>query len=607
MENNDLQNLGHSLAHLLAAAVLELWPDTKHAIGPTIENGFYYDFDLTELPASGNQQPAKVTEGDLPKIENKMREILKTWDKFEKIEVSANQARKQFKNNPYKLELIDELEEKGQKITLYKSGKYIDLCRGGHVKSAEEINPDAFKLTHLAGAYWRGSEKNKMLTRIYGVAFETKKELNEYLKLQEELKKRDHRKIGQELDLFTFSDLVGPGLVLWTVKGTIIREELEKFAKETEQKWGYKRISTPHIARRKLYETSGHIPYYQDDIFPGMNVRDRGDENEPVGKSDEKDIFRYYLKAMNCPMTMVMFGQKPHSYREFPVRLAEYGTVYRYEPGGVLSGLLRVRGFTQNDAHIFCREDQLEDEFVNVMKLHEYYYRDIFQIKDYYVRLSLRDKTKKDKFGGNDEIWNKAESIICSAIKKSSVPFQEAIGEASFYGPKADFQIKSVTGREETASTNQIDFIMPARFDLKYTGADGKKYPVVVIHRAPLGSHERFIGFLIEHYAGAFPLWLAPVQAVLIPVSEMHEKATQTIYEQLKGNKIRVEIYGAGETLPKRIREAELQKTPYILVIGEKEIKNKTVSVRKRGKGDLGEMKIEKFIDKVRSEIEGKV
>src|SRR3989344_5112950 len=443
-----------------------MYPGSKLAIGPSIDDGFYYDIEVA----------GKISDEDLPRIETEMRKLLKTWDKFEEIEETEKSAKAQYVGNPYKIELIEELVNKKEEITSYKSGQFIDLCRGGHVDNAKDIKPDSFKLSRVAGAYWRGNEKNIQLTRIYGYAFETKKELDEYIAGLEEAKKRDHRKLGQELDLFTFSELVGPGLPLWTPKGTVIREELEKFAKETEEKWGYKRVATPHIARRKLYETSGHIPYYQDDMFPGMNVRDRGDENEPVGKSDEKNIFRYYLKAMNCPVTMAMFGQKPHSYREFPVRLAEYGTVYRYERAGVLSGLLRLRGFTQNDAHIFCREDQLEEEFVQVMKLHEYYYRDVFGLKDYYVRLSLRDKTKKDKFGGNDLIWKRAESIIRSAIKKSGVPFQEAVGEASFYGPKADFQIKSAVGREETASTNQIDFIMPARFGLKYTGPDGKEH-----------------------------------------------------------------------------------------------------------------------------------
>lgn len=577
-KNGKLQNIRHSLAHLLAAAVLELYPDAKRAIGPAIENGFYYDFEF----------PAPISDEDLPRIEEKMREILPSWKSFERKEISAEEAKKLFAGNPYKLELIEEYQDQG--LTLYKSGDYIDLCRGGHVDDPSKINPDAFKLTHLAGAYWRGSEKNKMLTRIYGLAFETKKELEEYLETQEEAKRRDHRKLGQELDLFAFSDLVGPGLPLWTVKGTIIREELEKFAKETEEGWGYKRIATPHIAKQKLFETSGHLPYYKDDMYPGMELDDAA----------------YYLKAMNCPTTMALFSQKPHSYRELPLRWAEFGTVYRYELSGVLSGLLRVRGFTQNDAHIFCAEEQLEDEFVQVMKLHEYYYRDVFGIKDYYVRLSLRDKTKKDKFGGNDEIWDKAESIIRSAIRKSGVPFQEAVGEASFYGPKADFQIKSVVGKEETASTNQIDFIMPSRFGLTYVGADGKDHPVAVIHRAPLGSHERFIGFLIEHYAGAFPLWLSPVQVSVLPISDKFNDYADKVAGRLKESGIRVELDDRNESIGKKIREAELQKIPYLAVVGAKEKEAGAAALRRRGQGDLGLVKIEELIKQLTQEIKEK-
>ena len=539
MEN--IEKIRHSLAHLLASAVLEFYPKTKLGIGPTIENGFYYDMEIKDLKPE-----------DLEKIEARMKELIKENQKFIGKKVSKTVAKKLFKNQPYKLELIKDLPEKT--VGIYQNGNFLDLCKGGHVANTKEIDPNSFKLTKIAGAYWRGSEKNKMLTRIYGVAFSTEKELMTYLKMLQEAEKRDHRVLGQKLDLFTFSELVGPGLPLWTPKGTVIREELEKFAKQTEEKWGYQRITTPHIAKKILFETSGHLPYYKDDIFPGMNIDDD----------------RYYLKAMNCPITMAMFGQKPHSYREFPVRLAEYGTVYRYELSGVVTGLLRTRGFTQNDAHIFCREDQLEEEFINVMKLHQYYYRDVFEIKDYYVRLSLRDKSKKEKFGGNDAIWKKAESIIRSAVKKSGVPFKEALGEASFYGPKADYLIKSSIGKEETASTNQIDFIMPKRFGLSYVGQDGKQHDVVAIHRAPLGSHERFIAFLIEHFAGAFPLWLSPVQIAVIPISEKHFDYAKKVAEILRAQNFRLEIMDQNETLGKKIREAEMQKVPYLLIVGNK-------------------------------------
>ena len=589
----EIENIRHSFAHVLAAAVKKFYPKVELGIGPVIENGFYYDF-----------KNIKITDEDLPRIEEEMRKIAAGNHAFKKELWTSQKAIAYFKKlkQPFKLELVKDLKTKKVGM-VYTGDVFLDLCRGGHVKNTKELPLDSFKLTSTAGAYWRGNEKNPMLTRIYGVAFSTKKELDQYLWQQEEAKKRDHRKLGKELDLFTFSDLVGPGLPLWTPKGTVIREELEKFAKETETKWGYQRVATPHIARRKLFEKSGHLGppgskgYYGDYIFPGMSVRDADSER----KVDEEDV-RYYLKAMNCPMTMEMFGQKPHSYREFPVRLAEYGTVYRYEDAGVLTGLLRVRGFTQNDAHIFCREDQLEDEFVNVMKLHEYYYRDIFGIKDYYVRLSLRDRSKKDKFGGNDAIWKKAESIIRSAIKKSGVPFQEAIGEASFYGPKADFQIKSVIGKEETASTNQIDFIMPARFKLTYVGQDGKDHPVVVIHRAPLGSHERFIAFLIEHYAGAFPLWLAPEQIWILPISDKFSAYAKDVRQKLLklSEDLRVRVNDENETLGKRIRQGETMKIPYLLIVGEREMSNNTISVRERGKGDTGSMELEQFIEKIR-------
>ncbi|HEY4476166.1 MAG TPA: threonine--tRNA ligase [Candidatus Paceibacterota bacterium] len=584
MEKLDvLERIRHSCAHVLAQAVLKFYPNARLGIGPAIENGFYYDFGKISL-----------TEQDLFRIEKEMRDIVSKNLPFKKELWTQSRAKAYFQKQkqPFKLELIKDLKK--SKVGMVSTGNvFLDLCRGGHVKNTSELPLDAFKLTKVAGAYWKGDEKREQLVRIYGVAFRTKEDLTKHLAMLEEAKKRDHRKLGQELDLFTFSELVGPGLPLWTPKGTVIREELEKFAKETEEKWGYKRIATPHIGKEELFKTSGHLPYYKDDMFPEMDIQD----------SEGVKTNRYYLKAMNCPITMAMFGQKPHSYREFPVRLAEYGTVYRYERAGVLSGLLRLRGFTQNDAHIFCREDQLEEEFVQVMKLHEYYYRDVFGLKDYYVRLSLRDKTKKDKFGGNDLIWKRAESIIRSAIKKSGVPFQEAVGEASFYGPKADFQIKSAVGREETASTNQIDFIMPARFGLKYTGPDGKEHPVAVIHRAPLGSHERFIGFLIEHYAGAFPVWLAPVQVVIIPVSEKFNTYGDSVREKLEGENIRVETSDANETLGKRIREGEMQKIPCLLVVGEKEQQNKTVSLRRRGNKEVKEMGIEMFLSGIAEEI----
>ncbi len=593
MSKYPLQTIRHTLAHVMAYAVQQLWPGVKFGIGPVVQDGFYYDFDAEH----------KFSEEDFAQIEKRMRHIIQEGLEVQQKHVPIGDAVNDMRQaeQPYKVELLKEIEkgerpavaqedieqQKDGKVSFYTIGGFTDLCKGPHVSNTDELPADAFKLTRVAGAYWRGSEKNPQLQRIYAAAFTTKKELDDYEIMQEEAKKRDHRKLGKELDLFTFSDLVGPGLPIWTVKGTIIKEELERFAKETEARWGYKRITTPHIAKEELFKTSGHFPYYQDDMYPGMKLDDA----------------TYYLKAMNCPITMAMVAQKPHSYRELPLRLAEYGTVYRYELSGVLSGLLRVRGFTQNDAHIFCAEEQLEDEFVQVMKLHEYYYRDVFNIQNYYVRLSLRDKSKKDKFGGNNEIWNKAESIIRSAIKRSGVPFQEGIGEASFYGPKADFQIKSVIGREETASTNQIDFVMPARFGLKYTGADGHEHPLVAIHRAPLGSHERFVGFLIEHYAGAFPVWLSPVQVAVLPITDKQNAYAKKVHDELAKAGIRVELNIDNESVGKKIRESELMKIPYLLIIGEKEVKNKKVAVRKRGEGDVGQSNSRAFIKQLSKEI----
>lgn len=573
MENQiSLENLRHSIAHLLAAAVMELWPDTKRAIGPAIEDGFYFDFEFKK----------PVSETDLAQIEKKMREILPTWDKFTRHLLTAAEAKKQYPKNPFKHELIKEFSKGGKKVSFYKSGTYWDLCRGGHVESAKEINPDAFKLTKVAGAYWRGDEKNPQLTRIYGVAFETKKELDEYLWREEEAKKRDHRILGEHLKLFTFSDKVGPGLPLWLPKGTILRDVIEERAKAVEKEWGYERVATPHIAKEELFRMSGHIPYYADSMYPPMKLDDGN----------------YYLKAMNCPMTHMIYKAEPHSYRELPLRYAEYGTVYRYELSGTLSGLLRVRGFTQNDAHIYCREDQAEEEFLTVIKLHQYWYRDVFGINDFYMRLSLPAKDKK-KYADIPSGWKKSVEIIRGAMKKSGLPYMEVEGEAAFYGPKVDFQIKSVIGREESASTNQLDFLAAERLALRYIDKDGKEKPVYVIHRAPLGSHERFIGFLIEHYAGAFPFWLAPTQVKILPLNDKNEMYIETIKKALKEKGVRFEVDARNESLGKKIREGEKQKIPYLLIIGDREVASGMVAVRKRNKGDLGTMLLEAFIQKI--------
>ena len=595
----------HSLAHLLAMAVLKKFPDAKLGIGPTIENGFYYDFLLgqnkksKELRVKSKEKSEeKLTEEILPEIEKEMRRLISETLVFSGEKVTPQKARALFKSQPFKLDLIKEFVAAKKPLSVYHTThemreskrkptthyplptthSFTDLCKGGHIRNTAEINPEAFKLTHVAGAYWRGDEKNPMLTRIYGVAFDTKDELDRYLLQQEEARKRDHRVLGERLKIFTFAPEVGPGLPLWLPNGTALRDALEQYAKDVERRWGYRRVATPHIAKEDLYRMSGHIPYYAESMYPPMALDDGN----------------YYLKAMNCPHTHMIYRAEPRSWRDLPLRLAEYGTVYRYERSGTLAGLLRVRGFTQNDAHIYCREDQVEEEFMSVMRLHEFWYKDVFGITDFYMRLSLPAKDKK-KYADVPAGWKKAADLIRRAMEKSGLPYVEAEGEAAFYGPKIDFQIKSAIGREETCSTNQLDFLASERFGLVYKDKDGKDKPVYVIHRAPLGAHERFIAFLIEHYAGAFPVWLAPVQAVILPIGEAHRAYATSVYDALFSAGLRIELRAADETLGKRIRTAETEKIPYILIVGDKEIEGRTVSVRERGKGDLGAMPLAAF------------
>ena len=589
-----LETIRHSYAHVLAAAIQRLFPDVRFGVGPVIENGFYYDILL----------PKAIGGEDLPKIEQEMKRIIKQNLKFEREETGIDEAIAFFQktNQPFKVELLKDLKMKGttamseeeqktigkevKTVSIYKTGGFVDLCRGPHVASTKELPADAFRLTKIAGAYWRGSEKNPMLTRIYGAGFIVKKDLEKYLWQQEEIKKRDHRVLGEKLKLFTFAEEVGPGLPLWLPNGTILRDEIENYAKEIEKKWGYRRVATPHIAKETLYRMSGHIPYYAESMFPPMKLDDGN----------------YYLKAMNCPHTHMIYKSEPKSYRDLPLRLAEYGTVYRYELSGTLAGLLRTRGFTQNDAHIYCREDQVEAEFLKVMKLHEFWYKKVFGIKDFYMRLSLPAKDKA-KYADIPEGWKKSVEMIRRSMQNSKLPFVEAEGEAAFYGPKVDFQIKSIVGREETASTNQLDFLAAQRFNLNYRDKDGKDKPVYVIHRAPLGSHERFIAFLIEHFAGAFPLWLAPVQAWILPIGKAHKKCAARIAKELLAVDIRAELKDQNETVGKKIREGENQKIPYLLIVGDKEMKNESVAVRKRAKGDLGAVKFKKFLARIKEEI----
>jgi len=589
-KKDKLWTMRHTAEHLLHQAVKELFPDVQLAMGPATGEGFYFDFD----PDIKGKE-VKITPEDFPKIEKRMKELKKLNLPVTREEVTVKKAREMFKGNPYKQEWIDEAEKRGDKVTIYWTGKdrdknsMVDLCAGPHVTSTGEVGE--FKLLSMAGAYWRGDENNKMLTRIYATAFFTKEELDKYLWQLEEAKKRDHRKIGREMELFTIREEVGPGLALWLPKGNIIREELEAWAKETEKKWGYKSVATPHITKANLYYTSGHLPYYKNDMFPPMVLPDEAKEE-------------YYLKPMNCPHHHMIYSDRPKSYRDLPLRIAEFGYCYRYEASGELFGLMRVRGFEQNDAHIYCTREQAVEEFVDVMKLHEYYYKAL-GITDYYLELALRDPENKDKYHGNETMWKEAEELMRKAVSKVDIPMVEEEGSAAFYGPKIDFVVKSSIGREFATSTNQIDLFMGDRFKLKYTDDKGIEQTPVIIHRAPLGSHERFIGFLIEHFAGAFPVWLHPVQVIVIPISQKQQKYAQRIEKELIDliPELRVELDSSDETLGNKIRKAQGQKVPYMLIVGDKEIKNESVSLRLREGKDGGVMNLVEFVRIIKNVI----
>lgn len=583
-ENNSIENLRHSLAHLLAAAVLKIFPEAKLGIGPVIENGFYYDFLL----------PRPLSAEDLGKIEEKMREFISQSLPVTGKKITSAEASKIFKNQPFKLELIRELVKEKKPITIYSTGDiFTDLCAGGHVKNTKEIKPEAFKLTKVAGAYWKGDEKNPQLQRIYGLAFETQKELDDYLKLQEEAEKRDHRKIGKNLDLFVFSDLIGKGLPLFTSKGATIRRELERFTVEEEIKRGYEHVVTPPLAKVDLYRTSGHYPYYKNTMYPPMKI-------------DEEELI---LRPMTCPHHFMLYKARLRSYKELPIKFAELSPQFRYEKSGELSGLSRVRMFCLADAHIFAKVDQAKEVISGVLSLIEYV-NTVFGLrkeKDYRYRLSLGDRKDDKKYYKDDDSWNKAEEILRELLKERKEPFFEAPGEAAFYGPKIDIQMKNAYGNEETAFTVQYDFVMPKRFDLKYIDAGGKEKQPIVIHRSSIGAVERTMAFLLEHFAGALPLWLAPVQAEIINVGAGQKKYSQEIWQLLKNRGIRTALSDENLTVSKRIREAELQKIPYILVVGEKEKKNGTVNVRHYRRGQEGEIKIEKLLEKITQEIAAKV
>lgn len=576
-ESRDLECLRHTLAHLLAAAVVKIFPDAKPTIGPAIENGFYYDFAF--------QKP--ISSDDLPTIEHEMRLLLSTWEHASCRELSANEAKKIYSSNEFKQELIDDIEARGEPVTLYTWGNFEDLCRGGHVKSAKNIDPQGFALTHLAGAYWRGSEKNPMLTRIYGAAFETGKQLKEYIQRMEEAKKNDHRRIGQEQSLFFIDETVGKGLVLWLPNGTVIRDEIERMAVKMETDRGYHRVVTPHLAKKELFETSGHLPYYQESMYPPM----------------EMDDGTYYLKGMNCPHHHIIYRHQQHSYRELPVRLAEYGTVYRNELSGTLAGLLRVRSLAMNDAHIYCRKDQIKAEFKDVLNLILEYFR-IFGFHDYWFRLSRWSSKHTEKYINEPENWKFSEEVIRDVLSELGVDYVERENEAAFYGPKVDIQFTSVIGREETMSTIQLDFAAKSRFGLTYRDHDGlQNNDVFVIHRAPLSTHERFIAFLIEHYAGKWPLWLSPIQAILLPVGESHLSPSISLARTLRSRGIRAHTDESNETVGKKIRKAESQKIPYMLVIGDREADLTYLSVRKRGSRETSSSSIEDFIAMVNDKI----
>jgi len=566
----------HSSAHLLAEAVEMQFPGAKFWVGPALEKGFYYDIDL------GGKT---IKEEDVVLLEQKMNELAKKANDYIRKEMSKPEAVAYFteKGDEYKLDLLSGLQD--GTITFYTQGGFTDLCRGPHIPNTSAIK--AIKITNIAGAFWKGDEKNKMLTRVYGVTFPTQKELDEYLLLLEEAKKRDHRKLGKELGIYTMDDDVGPGLPLWMPNGTIIIEELERLAKETEEAAGYKRVVTPHIAKESMYITSGHLPYYQDSMFPPM----------------ELDGTKYYLKAMNCPHHHKIFDAEPKSYKDMPIRLAEYGTCYRYEQSGELFGLMRVRCLHMNDAHIYCTKEQFAQEFRAVNDMYLKYFN-IFGIDKYVMRLSLHDPSKLgQKYINEPELWLETEEMVRQVLIETGTPFVEVQDEGAFYGPKIDVQIWSIIGREFTLATNQVDFAQGKRFNLSFTNKDNEPETPLIIHRAPLGTHERFIGFLLEHYAGKFPVWLAPLQAKILPISDKFMPYAQEVLAELRKAGVRAEIDDRNEKIGKKIRDTELMKVPYMLVIGEKEMTEGQLSIRRQGKGDLGMMDKTAFISQIHQEI----
>lgn len=582
IKNKDnIESIRHSLAHLTAMAVLDMFPKAKLGIGPTIENGFYYDFEL----------PEQLTPEQLPKLDKKIKEIIKKNIKFEREEITAEKAREIFANQPFKLELIDELEKIGAKISIYKSGDFIDLCAGPHIESTKEIDPDSFKLTKVAGAYWRGNEKNKMLTRIYGIAFSNKQELDDYLNMMEEAEKRDHRKLGKELELFMISEEVGKGLPLWLPNGAFIRKKLEDYMYQKELGKSYKYVYTPILAHKKLYETSGHLTHYKEDMY------------SPIDIEGEK----YYLRPMNCPHHHMIYRHGQMSYKDLPLRLAEFGLVHRFERSGVLTGLIRARAFTQNDSHIYCQKSQLKDELIEVLKLFKEVYAD-FNIADFWYRLSLPDFKNEEKYGDikDKKMWEESAEIAEDALEEFGVKYVKSEGEASFYGPKIDVQTKNVLGKEDTIATVQVDFYSSKKFDLNFINEKGEKEHPVIIHRAIMGSFDRFFAFMVEKTGGNFPAWLSPVQVMIIPVGEKFNDYGEKVLAELKNSGIRAEMDKTNETLGKKIRANKTKKIPYLLVVGEKEETENTVSVNARDNKEQEILTLKNFTEKIIKEIEEK-
>ncbi len=587
-EESQLYKLRHSAAHVMAQAVVEMFPEAKYTIGPPVADGFYYDFEL----------PRNLTPEDLEQIQKRMRQIIAGRHEFIKKVVSADEARQIFKDQPYKLELIEGLEQGGfdeygnplkekPEISVYQHDSFIDLCRGPHVENTRAIKPDAIKLMSVAGAYWRGDEKNRMLQRVYGTAWENAAQLKEYLWQLEEAKKRDHRKLGRELEIYIFDDEVGPGLPLWLPNGAVIIEELEKLAKEMEEKAGYLRVRTPSLTKEDLFIRSGHLPYYAESMYPPM----------------ELEGVKYYVKPMNCPMHHKIFSSKQRSYRDLPIRLGEYGTCYRYEKSGELFGLMRVRSMQMNDAHIYCAEDQFEQEFMGVVDLYHKYF-DLFGIEKYIMRLSLHSKAGLGKkYVDNERLWVKTEEMVRRAMTNGGVPFVEADDEAAFYGPKIDVQIWSVIGKEFSLATNQVDFAVPERFDLHFTNREGVEEVPLCIHRAPLSTHERMIGFLLEHYAGNFPVWLSPEHVRVIPITDGQNEYAQGILQQLREQGIRVSADVSAQRMNAKIRQAQLMKVPYMLVVGENEMNAGQVSLRVRDGSQQNNIPLAEFITRVKDRI----